>query len=96
VPFIGALALGLSYWLHLRSLEATLVRAWPDKLAHDPAMMRFAVSLARPVYATHCASCHGTNLNGNRATGASDLADSIWLYGDGAMPTRTRCGIIDS
>jgi len=82
---IGALALGLYYGLHLRSLEATLVRAWPAELARDPATMHFAVSLARPVYAAHCASCHGPNLHGNQAIGAPNLADSIWLYGDGGI-----------
>jgi len=85
VLLIGALASGLTYWLHLSSLEATLVRAWPEELAHDPAMMRFAVSLARPVYAAHCASCHGADLRGNRTLGAPDLADVIWLYGDGGI-----------
>jgi cytochrome c oxidase cbb3-type subunit III len=85
VLLIGALALGLSYWLHLRSLEALLVRAWPTELANDPAMMRFAVPLARPIYAAHCASCHGANLRGNQAIGAPNLADSIWLYGDGGI-----------
>jgi cytochrome c oxidase cbb3-type subunit 3 len=85
VLLIGALALVLTYWLHLRSLEATLVRAWPAELAYDPAIMRFAVSLARPVYTTHCASCHGANLRGNQVIGAPNLTDSIWLYGDGGI-----------
>jgi cytochrome c oxidase cbb3-type subunit 3 len=80
-----ALLCGLGYWLHLRSLEASLVRQWPAALAHDPRMMRFAVLLARPAYARHCASCHGANLRGNHATGAPDLADSVWLYGDGGI-----------
>jgi cytochrome c oxidase cbb3-type subunit 3 len=48
-------------------------------------MMRFAVSLARPVYARHCASCHGVNLHGGHAIGAPDLTDSAWLYGDGGI-----------
>ena len=80
-----ALLCGLCYWLHQRSLETSLVRQWPSELAHDPRMTRFAVSLARPVYARHCASCHGANLHGNHATGAPDLADAVWLYGDGGI-----------
>jgi cytochrome c oxidase cbb3-type subunit 3 len=80
-----ALLCALGYWLHLRSLEDSLVRRWPAELARDPRMMRFAVSLARPVYSRHCASCHGANLHGDHATGASDLADSVWLYGDGGI-----------
>jgi cytochrome c oxidase cbb3-type subunit III len=85
VAAIAVLTCALFYWLHLRSLEATLVRQWPAELARSPEMMRFAVSLARPVYAAHCASCHGANLRGNQAIGAPDLADSIWLYGDGGI-----------
>ena len=38
-----ALLCGLGYWLHLRSLEASLVRRWPAELAHDPRMIRFAL-----------------------------------------------------
>ncbi|HLZ97413.1 MAG TPA: c-type cytochrome [Steroidobacteraceae bacterium] len=81
----AALLCGFSYWLHLRSLEAELVRRWPADLVRDPAMLHFAVSLARPVYAGHCASCHGANLHGDHASGAPDLADSVWLYGDGGI-----------
>jgi len=75
----------LCYWLHLRSLEAMLVRQWPAEVAHSPGLMRFAVSLARPVYAAHCASCHGASLRGDHAIGAPNLADSVWLYGDGGI-----------
>jgi cytochrome c oxidase cbb3-type subunit III len=82
---LSALATGLHYWLHLRSLETALVHAWPAELARDSAMLRFAVSLARPIYAAHCASCHGTTLRGNQTIGAPDLADSLWLYGDGGI-----------
>ena len=77
-----ALLCGLSYWLHLRSLEASFVRQWPAELARDARMIRFAVSLAQPVYARRCASCHGANLHGDHATGAPDLTDNVWLYGD--------------
>jgi cytochrome c oxidase cbb3-type subunit 3 len=81
----AALAGAPSCWLHFRSLEITLVRRWPEQLARDPQMLRFAVSLARPVYAAHCATCHAANLSGNRAIGAPNLADSLWLYGDGGI-----------
>jgi mono/diheme cytochrome c family protein len=80
-----ALLCAFCYWLHLRSLEDSGVRRWPAELARDPRMMRFAVSLARPVYARHCASCHGADLRGDHASGAPDLADSVWLYGDGGI-----------
>ncbi|MGH8232342.1 MAG: c-type cytochrome [Steroidobacteraceae bacterium] len=75
----------LGYGLHRRAREARLVRLWPEQLAHDPAMLSFAVSLARPIYAAHCAGCHGADRSGNRANGAPSLADSVWLYGDGGI-----------
>jgi cytochrome c oxidase cbb3-type subunit 3 len=33
------------------------------------------------LFAGNCAVCHGTDASGNRALGAPDLADAIWLYG---------------
>jgi cytochrome c oxidase cbb3-type subunit III len=82
---IVAMVMSLCYWLHLRSLEATLLRRWPTALAHSQEMTRFAVALARPIYVAHCAPCHGANLAGNHMIGAPNLADSIWLYGDGGI-----------
>jgi cytochrome c oxidase cbb3-type subunit III len=84
------------HWLHLRSLEAELLRNWPDELTRRPDMIRFAVSLAQPLYAAHCSSCHGGDLRGNHRVGAPDLSDSIWLYGDGSIAdieTSIRYGI---
>jgi cytochrome c oxidase cbb3-type subunit 3 len=82
---IGIVLCALGYWLQRRASEARMVRLWPVQLAHDPAMLSFAVSLARPVYASHCARCHGADLNGKRSIGAPNLADSVWLYGDGGI-----------
>ena len=33
------------------------------------------------LFATNCASCHGTDAKGNREFGAPNLTDAIWLYG---------------
>jgi cytochrome c oxidase cbb3-type subunit 3 len=33
------------------------------------------------LFATNCAACHGGDARGNRAFGAPNLTDSIWLYG---------------
>ena len=42
------------------------------------------------VYADNCASCHGEAGKGDRAQGAPDLTDAIWLYGgDEAALTHT-------
>jgi cytochrome c oxidase cbb3-type subunit 3 len=86
----------LWHWLHVRSLEAALLRDWPDELTLRPDMVRFAVSLARPLYAAHCSSCHGGDLRGNHHLGAPDLTDSVWLYGEGGIAdieTSIRYGI---
>ena len=83
--FTAALLCALGYGLQRRASERLLVRQWPEQLAHDAALLRLAVALAQPVYAAHCAVCHGSNLEGNRAIGAPNLRDSIWLYGDGGI-----------
>jgi cytochrome c oxidase cbb3-type subunit III len=76
---------GLGYWLHLRSMESLLVREWPADLVRSPQLTHFAVSMARPVYAAHCASCHGADLHGDPTIGAPNLARSQKLYGDGGI-----------
>ena len=82
----GALiASGLWYWMSSRAIEARFVRAWPDEIIRDPAMMAFGESLAAPLYKAHCASCHGDDRKGNWTLGAPDLSDSVWLYGDGSI-----------
>jgi cytochrome c oxidase cbb3-type subunit III len=68
-----------------RHMEAALLRADPDLTIRDPALVRFAVSLARPAYVAHCASCHGAELAGNPSLGAANLADNDWLYRSGQV-----------
>ena len=38
----------------------------------------------------NCVVCHGDNGKGNRALGAPDLTDAIWLYGS------DKAAIVDS
>jgi cytochrome c oxidase cbb3-type subunit 3 len=33
------------------------------------------------LFAANCAACHGNDAKGNRAVGAPNLTDAIWLYG---------------
>lgn len=81
----AALLFALGHGLQRHSSDSMLVREWPEQLEHDPALLRFAVSRAGPLYAANCAACHGPNLEGNRTCGAPNLHDSIWLYGDGGI-----------
>ncbi|HTP40457.1 MAG TPA: c-type cytochrome [Steroidobacteraceae bacterium] len=83
------LALGVAGFVffharHLR-LEQRLLRASAETIAADPALIRFAVAEAKPLYAQHCASCHGADLHGNSTLGAPDLADRVWMYGNGGI-----------
>jgi cytochrome c oxidase cbb3-type subunit 3 len=66
-------------------LRARLVRTDPDAVPRDPALTEFAIALAKPAYQAHCAACHGAELRGGRLTGAPDLTDAEWLYGDGRV-----------
>ena len=45
--------------------------------AEDPAL----VAEGQTIFADNCASCHGENGQGDRAQGAPNLTDAIWLYG---------------
>ena len=37
--------------------------------------------LGKPLFAQNCAACHGADAKGNRALGAPNLTDQVWLYG---------------
>ena len=41
------------------------------------------VEPGKTIYAENCAACHGDDARGNRELGAPDLADAIWLKGEG-------------
>jgi cytochrome c oxidase cbb3-type subunit III len=41
------------------------------------------------LFAVNCAACHGADAKGDRAIGAPDLTDAIWLYGGDAATIRT-------
>jgi len=67
-------------WLQ-RSLLTTPVA----EVASHRELVRFAVAQARPLFAHDCASCHGADMKGRISTGAPDLTDKNWLYGDGSV-----------
>ncbi|MCZ4092946.1 cytochrome-c oxidase, cbb3-type subunit III [Sinorhizobium psoraleae] len=41
------------------------------------------VEPGKQLFADNCASCHGADAKGSREMGAPDLADAIWLNGEG-------------
>ena len=78
-----ALAVLLVRSVHTSSQYARLLRTEPDSIAQDVQLADFAVDEAKPLFARHCASCHGADLKGDRVRGVPDLTDSDWLYGTG-------------
>jgi cytochrome c oxidase cbb3-type subunit 3 len=71
--------------LHRERLQNRLLAAAPEAVVEDPVLVRFASAEAKPLYARHCAACHGPDLQGNPAIGAPDLTDAVWLYGTGTL-----------
>jgi cytochrome c oxidase cbb3-type subunit 3 len=63
---------------HQLGLEQRLVEAAPE-------VVRFAIAQGKPLFAQHCAACHGADLKGRTDIGAPDLTDAHWLYGDGSI-----------
>jgi cytochrome c oxidase cbb3-type subunit 3 len=54
-------------------------------VAEDKELTRFAALVAKPLYAAHCAACHGDDMKGMKAEGAPNLTDRVWLYGAGSV-----------
>jgi cytochrome c oxidase cbb3-type subunit 3 len=90
ILFYGGLAIlfvGLgSWWSVVRfSLRAQIVRGDPEQILHNPRLAPMAVSAGRTVYKAQCASCHGSEAQGDNTIGAPNLADHDFLYGSGAV-----------
>src|SRR5450432_2065011 len=66
-------------------LETLLLATPASEVTLDPALVRFAAEQAKPLFAAHCASCHGPDMKGNRSTGTPNLVDPVWLYGNGSV-----------
>ncbi|HEX4024214.1 MAG TPA: c-type cytochrome [Steroidobacteraceae bacterium] len=79
----------LGAWLSSRAQRARLVQqmmsAYPDKVTDNRAVVQLALAQARPLFAQYCARCHGTDMRGNPAIGASNLTNDVWLWGNGSV-----------
>ena len=82
VLLVALIAFG-AFAFHQKQLSDRLVLTAADEVPGDPTLVRYAQSLAGPVYAKNCASCHGADMKGNQAIGAPNLTDKIWLYDSG-------------
>jgi cytochrome c oxidase cbb3-type subunit 3 len=74
---------GAAAWqAHDKALERRLLDTPPAEIERHPDLIRYAARVAKPVFARTCAECHGKDRKGSTATGAPNLTDSVWLYGD--------------
>jgi cytochrome c oxidase cbb3-type subunit 3 len=89
VAVIAIGAVGLAAWQSQRAQRERLVQqmlsAYPDQVTDNPAVVRFAIAQAKPLFAQYCARCHGADMRGNPAIGASNLANNVWLWGNGSV-----------
>jgi len=86
LPLIGLAILlaGYSVEKHF-SAKARLVTGFADSLPADPELHAYALAVARPAYAAHCASCHGASFAGDAQRGVPDLRRGVWLYDFGRV-----------
>ena len=82
---IVGLVLLIGWGIHTSRMNARLLTTDPDQLTRHTDLVSYATGVARPVYARHCASCHGAQMQGDQSKGAPNLKDAIWLYGDGGV-----------
>jgi cytochrome c oxidase cbb3-type subunit 3 len=82
-----AVAGGIAYAHEVRHQQwrDRLLSTLPNDVPNDPALVAFARAEAAPLFAQHCAACHGADMRGQPAIGAPSLADNVWLYGDGGV-----------
>ncbi len=72
-------------YLRRERLQTLLLTTPASEGSFDPALVQFAAQQAKPLFAAHCASCHGADMKGNRSIGAPNLVDPVWLYGSGSV-----------
>lgn len=80
-----ALSVALRVHWHREQLASELLRTYPQDIDAHPALVRFAMAQAKPLYARNCAGCHGADMRGNTAIGAPALVGGHWLWGNGSV-----------
>jgi cytochrome c oxidase cbb3-type subunit III len=83
--FLVALAcITAAVLMHASRLEGRLLRADPNTIPGNPALMGFARDRGEPLFEAHCAACHGIRGQADPVRGIPDLSDDDWLYGTGS------------
>jgi cytochrome c oxidase cbb3-type subunit III len=81
VALLGIVLWGIYSWQRYRN-DALLVSAEPTAILGRPSLLAIAIDQGRPLYAQHCAACHGAALQGDAARGVPNLAANAWAYGN--------------
>lgn len=74
-----------SSMLQKHRIEAQLLRADPAVLPKEAGLMSYAGQRGRSIFGQNCASCHGSNGQGDSTRGIPNLRDGDWLYGMGSL-----------
>lgn len=85
VVVVLSLLIGAAVFAERGIAERRLLRADPDQLPSDLALLRVAVRRGAPLYLARCAVCHGVEGKGDPGNGVPDLTDRDWLYGTGRV-----------
>ncbi len=83
-------AAALFFALHKHQLEARLLTTEADDLPADATLVNFAFSLAPPLYAANCASCHGEDLHGRANRNVPSLRTRNALYDSSTVASLER------
>ncbi len=82
LALLTLIAVIVAAWVQQRRIAAELLRTEPDRILTDPKLFSRAMRIAQPLYPRYCASCHGSELQGDTARGVPNLAKNVWLYGN--------------
>jgi cytochrome c oxidase cbb3-type subunit III len=66
-------------------LEGRLLRADPNAIPDNSALMQFAHERGEALFQMHCAHCHGAHGEADSKRGVPSLGDRQWLYGTGLV-----------
>ena len=66
------------------TLEGRLLRADPNSIPDNSALMLFARERGEALFEIHCSACHGHG-EADPERGVPSLADREWLYGTGLV-----------
>ena len=83
IAAIALLFAAVAGWrVRREAMERKLLLTPIAEMDKHPELIRFAAGEAKPIFAKECAPCHGKDMKGMASTGAPNLADHVWLYGN--------------